>query len=147
MKKIALKFGTWMLFGFVAFFLIMHLLDLSQNYWLRVFNGVIHLSIIYAAVRSYRVSHPESLKNPVSGVALGMYTSLIGVVGFAIFMLLFMVYSPNFLDNLQSNFELGKYLNPITATIFLLAEGIAISLIGSYILTRIIDMRMLNEPK
>lgn len=81
MKKIAIKYGVLMLVGFIAFFLIMHVLGHSLNYNLRAFNGVIHIGLIALAIREYRKTHPESLSNYISGVAMGMYASLIGVLG------------------------------------------------------------------
>lgn len=142
MKKIAIKYGLWMLAGFIAFFLLMHLLGLSTNTYLRVFNGIIHLGLIWAAIRQYRERHPDSVNNYVSGVAAGMWTSAIGVLGFAIFMFFWFVLTPGFLEAVQDNIPIEKYITPLTATLFILAEGIAISLIGSYIVTRIVDMRM-----
>jgi uncharacterized membrane-anchored protein YitT (DUF2179 family) len=37
---------------------------------------------------------------------------------------------------------MGDYITPITASVFILVEGLAISLIGSYVLTRVIDMNL-----
>ncbi len=142
MKKIAIKYGLWMLAGFIAFFLIMHLIGLSTKTWLRIFNGVIHIGLLWTAIREYRQSNPEAAENYVSSVAVGMWTSAIGVVGFSIFMFFFMVLNEPFMQAVQDNIPIGKYINPFTATLFILAEGIAISLIGSYILIRIVDMRL-----
>lgn len=140
MKKIALRYGLWMLVGFTAFFLIAHLMGFSEKYNLRILNGVIHISLIFMAIRDYRLQHKESVNNYVSGVAMGMYASLIGVLGFTIFMLLYFVANPDFLQALREVNPLGEYLTPITASLFILVEGVAISLIGSYIVTRMIDM-------
>ena len=142
MQKIALRYGLWMFAGFTVFFLLMHLFGLSQNYNLRIFNGVIHLSLIYLAIRDYRHTHEDSVNNYVSGVAMGMYASVIGVIGFTIFMLLYLIGDANFMQALRETNPLGEYLTPITASLFILMEGIAISLIGSYIITRVIDMRL-----
>ena len=142
MKKIAIKYGLWMLLGFTAFFLLMHLFGQSQNYNLRVFNGVIHLSIIYLAIRDFRQQNREGINNHLSGVAMGMYASLIGVVGFTVFMILFLAFSPGFMEVIKASMPVGKYLNPVTTSMFILVEGVATSLIGSYIITRIVDMNM-----
>ncbi len=133
-----------MLMGFTVFFLLMHLVGLSKNTNLRIFNGLIHISIIYLAIREYRKQFPESVSNYISGVAVGMWTSAIGVVGFAIFMALFFVLNPEFLNTVEGNIPIEQYLNPITGTLFILAEGVAISLIGSYLVTRIVDTRFAN---
>ena len=140
MKQLALRFGLWMMTGFMVFFLLMHLLGLSENYHLRVLNGLIHLSIIYMAIRAFRSKYPETVSNYVSGTAMGMYVSAVGVAGFSIFMILFLSFSPGFLHQLRETMPMGDYLTPITASLFIFMEGIVISLIGSYILTRVIDM-------
>lgn len=142
MKKLALRFGLWMVAGFVAFFLVMHLLGLSNNYNLRVLNGIIHLGMIYLAIKAFRSKYPDTVSNYVSGTAMGMYASAVGVLGFTIFMILFLSFNPVFLRELQETMPMGDYLSPITASLFIFMEGIAISLIGSYILTRMIDMNL-----
>lgn len=144
MRRIALKYGLWMFLGFIAFFLIMHLFGLSQNYNLRIFNGVIHLSLIYLAIRDYYQEYGQNIKGYLSGVATGMYASAVGVIGFSIFMVLFLAFSPAFMQVIKETMPIGKYLNPVTASIFVIVEGTAISLIGSYILTRVIDMNRAN---
>jgi hypothetical protein len=141
MKKIALKYGLFMFAGFAAFFLLMHLIGLSQNTYLRVFNGVIHLGLIYTAIKAYRNVYEESVENYVSGVAVGMYTSAVGVIPFAVFMLLFFALNPTFLEIIRHETPFGDSLTPITASLFILVEGTAISLIGSYIVARVVDMR------
>ena len=142
MKKLAFRFGLWMLLGFIIFFLLMHLLGLSNNYDLRVLNGVIHLGVIYMTIKAYRSQYPDTVSNYVSGTAMGMYVSLVGVLGFTIFMILFLSFSPGFLHELRENMPMGDYITPITASLFILVEGLVISLIGSYILTRVIDMNL-----
>lgn len=145
MRKIAIKYGLLMFAGFTFFFLIMHLLGQSQNYILRVFNGVIHLGLITFAIREYRKQNPDGISNHLSGVAMGIYTSVIGVVGFIIFMVLFLSGNTAFMASMKATLPLGEYLNPITASLYILVEGTAVSVIGSYILTRLVDMNLTEK--
>ena len=101
--------------------------------------------MITLAIREYRKAHPEGLSNYLSGVAMGMYSSLIGVVGFVIFMVLYLSGDSELMAHIQANTPVGDYLNPITASLFILVEGVAVSLIGSYIVTRIVDMNMASD--
>lgn len=140
MNRIALRYGLFMFFGFTAFFLVMHLLHLSENYYLRVFNGVIHLSALWFALRAWVHEHPEPSDDYTSGVVVGMFTSLVGVIPFTIFMVLFLAYNPSFLASIQSHSPIGQYFTPVTASLFILVEGIAISLILSYLLIRLQEM-------
>ena len=142
MRNIAIRYGLWMFVGFTAFFFIMHLFGFSQRYDLRIFNGVIHLSLMYLAIREYRSKNRESVNNYISGVAMGMYASVIGVLPFTIVMFLYLVLNPEFMANVTDNADLQRFITPLTASLFIFTEGIAISLIGSYIETRIIDMNM-----
>lgn len=142
MKKIALKYGLWMFIGFTVFFLLMHILGLSKNHNLRVFNGIIHISMIYMAIRDFRSQNKSTVSNYVSGVAMGMYVSFIGVLTFALFQFFYLNIDEVFMQSLIADNSVGAYLTPFTASLFIFAEGIAISLIGSYILTRVIDMNL-----
>ena len=141
-----------MLAGFVGFFSLMNLLGVATNPGLRIFNGAIHLGMIYLAIRQYRNEFPETIDNYLSGVALGMYTSMIGVVGFVVFMMFYFIFNPGFLQAIGLHTgigQLGDYLTPLTASLFILAEGIAVSLIGSYIVMRVVNMQLVEteEPK
>ena len=142
MKKIAFNYGPKMFAGFALLFLLVHLLGWSENYYLRVLNGAIHFTFIYLAIKKYRTTEPNSFDNYISGVAVGFYTSMIGVLLFTISMFLFLtVFDPAFFEELKSQVSLPQYFTPFTASLFIFVEGIVVSLIGSYLLTRIIDDR------
>lgn len=140
MKNIALRYGFWMFLGFTGFFLLMHLLNLSQNYYLRMFNGVIHIAFLWLALRVWYRDHHEPSDDYTSAVVTGMSTSLVGVLPFTIFMVLFLAYNPSFLANIQSQSPIGQYFTPVTASLFILVEGIAASLILSYIMVRLLEI-------
>lgn len=137
MKQIALRYGLWMFLGFTAFFLIMHLLQWSQNYYLRIFNGLIHAGGLWLALRVWLNQNPERHDEYPSGVALGLMTTLVAVVPFTVFMAIFLAYNPGFMASIQQQTPLGAYFNPVTASLFILMEGIAAGVIGSYIILRI----------
>jgi len=138
MKLIALRVGGWMFIGFLCFFLAMHMLHWSQNYFLRYFNGVIHGAGLWIALREWIGEDPENRHDEYpSGVALGMLTTLAAVVPFAVFMTIFLAYSPAFMADIQRQTPIGQYFNPVTASAFILMEGIAGGLIGSYVVMRI----------
>jgi len=144
MFKIAIKYGLILALGLTLFFLIMHFLGLSANYNLRIFNGVIHLSVIYFAMMAGLAAGVISGENYVNSVFLGMICSFIGVAIFAFFQMLFLNFDTAFMAQIKENVSIGEYLNPYTASLLILAEGVAVSLIGSYILARVIEMRMVK---
>ncbi len=142
MNKIPLRYGLMMLGGFILLFLLMHMLGLSGNYKLRMLNGVIHLGVIYLAIREYVKVKDSTDFNYLAEVAIGMYTSLFGVVGFTIFMTFFMTFNhPFFAEVKAANPNISEYLTPFTASLFLLVEGIIISVIGSYVIARVVGMK------
>lgn len=140
MKNIALRYGLWMFLGFTGFFLLMHLLQLSQNYYLRVFNGIIHIGFLWMALRTWYRTQTGPSDDYTSGVVVGMATSLAGVVPFTIFMVLFLALNPAFLANIQAQSPIGHYFTPVMASIFILVEGISIGLILSYIMVRLLEL-------
>ena len=144
MFKLAIKYGLILAFGLTLFFLIMHFLGFSENYNLRILNGVIHLSIIYFVMKAGLSSGAISGENYVNSVFLGMICSFIGVALFAFFQMLYLNFDVAFMTQIKENVSIGEYLNPYTASLVILVEGIAVSLIGSYIIARVIEMRMVK---
>lgn len=138
MHAISIKMGLWMLAGLISFFLLMFAIGLGYRTEVHLFNGVIQLFILYWAIRAYYVRNPENRVRYMAGVAQGMRASAIGIGGFTIFMTIFIAMNPQFLDTLRQNSQMGEYLTPFTASLFILVEGLMVSLIGSYILTRIL---------
>ncbi|MFQ5445394.1 MAG: hypothetical protein ACE5FF_00520 [Saprospiraceae bacterium] len=141
MKKIALKYSLKMFAGFAALFAVVHLLGFSHHYYLRVFNGFIHLTIIYLAIRQYRREVPAMSGNYIAAVAMGMYTSMIAVTLFAFCMWVFLSLDVNqaFFSQLQANAPFPEFFTPFAASLVIFAEGIGVSLVGSYLITRVID--------
>ncbi len=142
MYSISIKMGLWMFAGFVAFFFLMYGLGLGYRTELRAVNGVIQLWCLYRAIRAYYARHPEYVNNYMWGVAQGMRTSAIGVGAFAIFIIIFLALNPTFMKAISENSMVGPHLNPFTSSIFIIAEGLIISLIGSYFFTRVSE----DEP-
>ena len=139
MQGIAIKYGLMMAAGFVLYFLIMQALGFGGNYYFRIFNALIHLTLITLAIKAFKDQYPDKF-NYLSGVSTGIITSLIGVVPFAIFMLIFLYLTPDFMEGIRSEAEnIGGYLTPFTASLIVLLEGLAVSVLASYIIMRIVD--------
>ncbi|MCA9733540.1 hypothetical protein KC799_15505 [candidate division KSB1 bacterium] len=134
-----------MFIGFTAYFLLMHLLGQSDNSTLRLFNGIIHMLLLALAIRQYRLENDIQSGKYLPGVALGMYASAIGIVAFSVFMLLFLTFHPTLMGEIKEQAALGRYLNPFTATLSILAEGLVVSLIGSYVWVRIFEWQAMRK--
>ena len=92
------------------------------------------------ALRAWTREHHDGTSDTTSGVVVGMFTSFIGVIPFAFFMAIFLNFNPELLASIQRQTPLGEYLNPITSCFFIVVEEIVISLIGSYIMVRVMDV-------
>ena len=142
MKRIVIRYGILMFLGFTGFFLVMHALNLSQHYHLRILNGVIHLTCITLAIRAYHKLDADDT-NYMSDVAVGVITSMIGVIPFALFQLIHLAINTEFMQYLRETVPyVGHYLTPFTASLTIFMEALAVSVIGSYIITRVIDASM-----
>ena len=135
-----------MLAGFIAIFLVVYTMGFAQYTELRFLNIFVHISCMYVAIRTFYKKDIEDIDNYLLGVAQGIEASVIGVVGYAIFVAIFLQFDPRLMDLIKQNSNMAIYLNPYTVTLDILAEGLMVSLIGSYILTRILIMSIKKEP-
>lgn len=147
MKTIAFKYGILFFAGLMAIFLTSYAFGEGTNYDLRMLNGVLHIGILYFAINSLRAKQPETHQNYVSGVAQGMYVGGFGTLLFTLFIVLFMAFNPEFLAGIQEATNFGERLTPVMAGVFVFMEGVGVSLIGSYLVTRVIDNRIEKSQK
>jgi hypothetical protein len=122
--------------GFIAYFLALYALGYGHLTEFRVFNGIIQLGFLHIAIRAYYAQHPESIENYMLGVVQGMWASAVGVGIFAIFMTVFLLLDPALMEAILQGSTISEYLNAYSASLFILTEGLMVSLIGSYVLTR-----------
>ena len=145
MKAITTKYGFLLFLVLSVFFISMNALNLSHHLYLRVFNGVIHLAILTIAIYKYRQINKETLGNYISGVVVGLYTSLIGSVLFGGFFATYLYFDQSFKVLLSNYIPLSDALIPIAAAMFIVMEGIAVGLVGSYLITRVINVWMVRK--
>ncbi len=137
MRAISVKVGSLMLIGFIAIFYVVYMMGYAQHSEFRVLNGVVHLSLMYVAIRAYYRTNPKNVENYLLGVEQGMQASIIGVVGYAMFIAVFLLIDPRLMNVIKDKSPMGIYLNPYSITLYIFTEGLVVSLIGSYIMTRI----------
>ncbi|MDX1476977.1 MAG: DUF4199 domain-containing protein [Saprospiraceae bacterium] len=139
MRAIAIRYGMMMFVCLLAYFLLMQWVGLAENFQLRILNGVIHLAFITVALNRYRRDFPDEW-NYLSAVATGVITSVVAIALFAIFQIVYLSLNDDFMAYLQENVNsVGQYLTPVTAALIVLVEGLAVSVIGSYIVMRILN--------
>ncbi len=136
-------YGSLLFIGFLLYFLIMRSVGLYTELNLRVLNIVIHSVFIYLAIRSYYLSHPEKKSiNYVKGALAGIRPGAIGVILFGLFQLVYLHFDDILMQSLQENDMVGTHLNPFTASGVVLFEGLAVTIVLSYIFMRIVDAQM-----
>ena len=145
MQRISIKYGLIMFTGFVAFYLLMYIMGLGHRSEFRMFNGFIHLYCIYKSIQAYYNLHPENIGNYMLGVTQGMGASVIGVGAYTAFITIFLALEPNLMNLIRQNSNMAAYLNPFSVSLYILVEGIVVSLIGAYILTRVVDNQVKKE--
>lgn len=77
----------------------------------------------------------------MSGVVMGMFTSVIGIIPYVLFVMFYLMNDTALMDHIQRSIGIGEYFTPYSTSLIILVEGVVVSLIGSYVITRIIDMR------
>ena len=138
MQKIALKYGLMLFACILGFFLIMKFIGQGQNFNFRVLNGLFHIVFVTLAIKEYK-SKFEKEFNYLSGSAAGIMTSMVAVIPFAVFIVVFLGIDTNLMTHLQENVpRVGGYLTPIACGISILMEGLAVTFILSYIITRVV---------
>ncbi len=146
MKNLAIKYGFTMFGGFVALFLLAYLFGIAHHHELRFLNGAVHMTFLYLLIRAYRRACPETIDNYVAGVAIGMLASTIGVVAFTVFVFLFLELDPKLFGQLQAQSPQPENFTPFLASLYIAVEGLVVSLIGAYIITRVVDARYDRSP-
>src|SRR5690606_34146103 len=98
-EQIPLNYGLRIAVGLIAYLLIMQLVGLSHQVELRLFNLLIIVVGVYAALRKFRATHAEHL-HYFRGLLMGIGTAAIGSVVFAAFLFLYMQLNPAFLESI-----------------------------------------------
>ena len=145
MRNISVKYGLLMLVGLIALYLLMYVIGLGHRSEFRMLNGVIHLYCIYKAIQAYYNLHPENIGNYMMGVTQGMGASIIGVGAYTAFVTIFLALDPTLMNLIRQNSNMAAYLNPYSVSLYILVEGLVVSLIGAYILTRVVDIQVKKE--
>ena len=139
MKRIGLEYGMFLFLCLLGFFIFMVVVGYATNINLRYFNSIIHLAVMYMAIKEfYKETNTPSI-NYLKGISVGVSMSLVGIVLFVIFQLVFLHLDPAFLTQIKETVLFGSFLNPFTVAAAIFVEGLAMSFIGSYAITRLIE--------
>lgn len=104
--SIALKYGLYITFSLIAYFLILRLFNLHENPWLRLFNGIFMCSGIYFSIKKYKLISGNNFSY-INGAKTVLVTGFIATVLFTVFMAIYMFH----IDVAFTEKLLGDWLN------------------------------------
>jgi glucan phosphoethanolaminetransferase (alkaline phosphatase superfamily) len=142
MSRLSLKYGIIMAISFIAFFLVMNAFGLGEEYHLRVLNGLLHVGFLYFLIREWQEKHGRPKKQYLGNMTQGIVASAIGAGIFAVFIVLFLTINQSFMANLRDTVSLTQHITPVSAAMFVFVEGVAVGLIVTYIMTRVVDYQL-----
>lgn len=132
-NSIEIKNGFLIFLGIGVFFLLMDLLGFADKNYLRILNAFIVLYGINRTIK-YNFSHGNSeyLDNLISGFKTGILGVVLGIIGLIVFV--YFKGGETYLSRLSDTFFFVGKTNIIKYCSVLFFEGIASSLIGSFVL-------------
>jgi hypothetical protein len=123
--SVALKYGLFITAALIAYFLILKLVDLHQNPWLRIFNGVLMASGIYYAIKYFKLNVGENFSY-VDGFKTGLLTGFLSTIMFTAFMAIYMFHLDTAFTEKILNDWFENYDNGTGILVFvILIEGLA----------------------
>ena len=144
-NKIVIKYGVILFLGLTIYFLLMRLAGLSDRYDFRMLNALIQIVVIYLAIQKYAETN-RSAFTYLSGTVVGISTTVVGVIPFAMVQMVHLYLNTTFLEHIQQNAPvIGPYINPFSGGLIVFVEGLAVGLILSYICMRIVDLRISRQ--
>lgn len=122
---ISIKYGIFIAITLIAFFLVLRLVGLHENPWLRLFNGAAMAAGIFFALKYYKLkTHGEMTY--INGIKTALITGFIATFMFSAFMAIYMFHiDPEFtkllLGQWFSNYDAG----PGLLVFIIILEGLA----------------------
>ncbi|NQY27976.1 MAG: DUF4199 domain-containing protein [Flavobacteriaceae bacterium] len=123
------KYGLLIAAALIAYFLLIRLIGLHDNHWLRVLNGVIVAYGIYAVIKKKKDLEKDDFEY-FSGFGTGILTGVIATFVFVLFMGIYLFHiEPPFAEMLMS--YLAGTGGPEILLLILAIEGVSSSVILS----------------
>ena len=140
---VAIKHGILTALGLIIYFLVIKMMDLHTNPWLRLFNGAVMALGIFIAIKRYRFISGSSF-NYINGFKVGIISGFLATFIFAIFMGIYMFHIDEAFMNtlLKDWFEDMDYGGGILIFVIII-EGLASSTVLALTFMQIFK----NDPK
>ena len=96
------KYGLLIAAALIAYFLLIRLIGLHDNHWLRILNGFIVAYGIYAVIKKKKSVEKDNFEY-FSGFGTGILTGVIATMAFVLFMGIYLFHiEPPFAERLMS---------------------------------------------
>lgn len=131
-EALAIRYGLYTTAGLIIYFLLMKLFGLVHVVELRALNLFVLLSGIILALRTFK--RQQGTIDYLQGIGLGLMTSAIGVVAFALFVFIYLQIDSDLMKAIVQNESFGEYLNPYILAFVVALEGTASGFIATFVI-------------
>jgi hypothetical protein len=122
--------GVLVFIGLVAYFLIMKAIGLEHNLELRAFNLIIMGIGVFFSIKSIKEKNEDF--DYFKGIGTGMLTALSSSLAFAIFIFIYLISNPAFMQEIKEVEPFGNYLNAFLISFIIIMEGTGSGFFLSY---------------
>lgn len=142
----SLRYGLYTMGGLILYFLSMRLIGLHQIVELRAFNLIIMVFGVVYAINNFRKNHSGPFTY-FKGIGLGTLTVSISVLGFALFLFIYLSFIDTaFLTYIKTNEPFGEYLNPFVIAAVIILEGCISGYFVAFTTMQYLKTAHFNEP-
>lgn len=122
--------GILVFVGLVVYFLVMKAAGLDHNLELRALNILIMGGGVFYSIKSIHKKNKEF--DYFKGIGTGMLTAFSSSFAFAIFIFIYLLSNPEFLQEIVDVEPFGLYLNPFIISFIIIMEGAGSGFFLSY---------------
>lgn len=131
MESRAIKYGIFIAIGLIAYFLLVKLIGMHENPWLRLLNGLIVGFGIYKVIKETKLAQGKNF-NYFDGFKAGLTAGFVATLIFTLFMAVYIFHlNPGFAERIMDT-GLDKYSGEPGLLLFIiLLEGFASAVVLS----------------
>lgn len=131
MEKKALKYGGFIAAALILYFLVVRLIGMHENPWLRLLNGIIVAYGIYSAIKNLKAETGVKF-NYFEGFKIGIFAGFIATLLFTLFMGIYIFHIDTAFAEKIMAMGLGSYATEPGILLFIiLIEGFASTVVLS----------------
>ncbi len=141
--RISRNYGIALGLFLTAYFLVMRLVGLGHEYYLRVFNALILFMVIHQVITKYRNSMQEERYGTfIEHFKVAMRTAFIGIASFSVFLALYLdLMDPTFMGEIAEMESASPFISPVSAAGIVFIEGFGSAFVISYM-----AIQLLKKP-